>query len=889
MKAEDIVNTPVTRAEQALQGKTAGVYVLPESGSPGAGMKVRIRGTATNADANPLYIVDGVKVTDINNLDPADIEGMEVLKDAASSAIYGAEGGNGVVIITTKKGKKGEGVVTYNMQYTLQSAGDLPELMNAEQYAEYINEGGLVPGGIELTSDDADTDWLDEVTETAPMQKHYLSFSGGSENSNYLASLSYLNQDGVVGGDKANFERFTARLNLDQQVKEWLKVDTKFTYSKTDRASVVEDDTFGGLLAGALVVDPLTPVYYEDNNIPAHFQTLIDNGEPLRRGDNGKYYAISRFIAGEAVNPLLKLDISKGSTVIQKVMGNFGGEITLMEGLTFTSRVGVEYTHSKNHWWNPAYYYSSEANNYNPQVLEENNSTFQWQWDNYFSYAKTFGDNNLSAILGTSAEHKTYSFMNASASPMGKDDESFAQFDFTPQTGMLTGNEYDEKLNSYFGRVSYDYKNKYMVQASIRRDGAGESLIHPDNKWGTFPSASIGWTASEEDFWPEWAPGFAKIRASWGENGSLAALRNGWDQEGQFLYLASVTGAGIQYPLPGGGFLSGSEPSVLPNENLTWETSQQTNIGVDFRGFDNNLTFSADYFVKITKGLLALFDAPAAAGNNPPFVNAGNVENKGLELVVGYQNNFGDLNYSINANFSTLKNEVTKLTATVPRIPGASIGTGWQVATAFEEGEPLWYFRGYKTDGIDPATGDPVFVDVDGDGEITAEDQTNIGSPHPSATYGANLNLDYKGFDLNVAIQGVAGNEVVMGWIRTDRATGNKPTLFYNDRWTPTNTDASMPKANPDDRSFTSDLMVFDGSYMRIKQIQLGYTLPSDLLDKINVSRTRVFVSLDDYFTFTKYEGMDPEAGSQDNDSQGIDRGVYPIPRKVMFGLSVSF
>ncbi len=890
VKAQDIANTSISRAEQALQGRTAGVYVLPESGSPGSGIKVRIRGAGSNGNSQPLFIVDGIKTNDVLNIEPSDIERMEVLKDAASSAIYGAEGANGVVIITTKTGKAGKSTVDYSFQYGIQSAGDLPQLMTADQYVDFMNDA-IIPS---VSSSGYNTDWLDEIFESAPMQKHHISFTGGNEMTSFVSSLSYYDQDGILGGDKANYKRLSGRLNVDHKVNNWLKVGSKVSYANSKRAAIPEDSEFDGVLAGALGIDPLTPSYYDDTtSMPASVRALYKNGTAFNKAPDGRYYAISQYIQGEVVNPLLRLDLSKGNTVTDNVLGNFYVEISPLSGLIYTSRVGLDYTHQLRKFWNPRYYYSDTRSNGTPSVTNNSYTESRWQWENFVTYDKSIGHNNFNVVAGMSAESLDHSILNGIMDNMFVESEQFSELNYAAGDangrGTVNGNLYKERIVSYFGRISYNYKSKYMLQASVRRDGASTSLVAPDNNWGLYPSFSAGYVISEESFFPKNIIDFLKIRGSWGENGNISILRNVWKDYPQFsplfgitqfAYLDAVVNEHILY-----NGIVGSEPAYLPNPDLTWETSQQTDIGIDLRAFAGKLSFSADYFLKETKDLLARIDAPAPAGNKAPFRNIGDVKNSGIELNLGYRNIEGMLHYEVNVNMSTLKNEVTALNADANVLPGMRVGPSWMGATAFEVGEPIWYFRGFKTNGYG-ADGNPVFVDVSGpdgspDGVVDDYDLTNIGSPHPKLIYGGNVSLEYQGFDLNIFAQGVSGNQVLMGFVRSDRATCNKPDLFYNN--------TALRKSDVDEKTYRSDVLVFDGAYTRIKQLQLGYTLPSSLLSKFKIGRTRLYVSLEDYFTFTKYEGMDPEAGSDEDSSLGIDRGVYPIPRKVLFGLSVSF
>jgi TonB-linked SusC/RagA family outer membrane protein len=823
----------------------------------------------------------------IDDISPDDISSVEVLKDAASSAIYGAEGGNGVIIITTKAGVAGkEGTVTYNFKYGVQSPGDLPRLLNGKEYGQYQNEAGYLDQTV--PTDQVGTDWLDEMFSNAPIQNHNLAFSGGSEKTNYYASISYFDQEGILGGNQASFDRLTARLNIDHNIKPWLKVSTKVTYARTKRSALQEDDEFGGLISTGLLIDPLTPVSYAKGKEPQHVLDLIDtHGDNVLRNSSGRVYGISPYIQGEMVNPFIQMDITNGKTVTDKFIGSFALELKLMDGLVFTSRPGLDYSYENFHNWTPAYYYSVERNNTILAVNDNWGRYYQWQWENFATYNKSFENSNLNVVLGMSSQESKWRYLDSSSAQMPSAGDDFAEHDFTGRDAdNVKGNENPDRLVSYFGRASYDYKNRYMVQATIRRDLTSTVNVPKEGIAGTFPSFSAGWNISEEEFFPKGIINWTKLRASWGQNGSIQAIKS----IGQFRYTSTIVTEGLRYPTSDGTFITVSEPGVLPNPDLTWETSEQLNIGLDVKAWNSKLSFTFDYYEKKTKDLLLAGQFPSTAGNNFPIINAGDVKNSGIEIGLGYQNRDNAFKYGANFNLTTLKNEVTALNSPTPRINGASIGTGsWVGTTAFEVGQPIWYFRGYKTDGIDPETGNPIFVDTDGKEGITDDDRTFLGDPHTDIMYGGNLFAEYKGFDLNVLFQGQAGNQIVYGFMRTDRLTSNRMYEFYDDRWTAENTNASMPKANPDVNTWASDLMVKDGDFLRIKQIQLGYTIPKSALEYVKLSNARVFVSLDDYFTFTKYKGMDPLAGSANDNSLGIDRGVYPTPRKFMFGLSVSF
>lgn len=873
VKGEDLQNTPASRADQAIQGRTAGVSVLATSGSPGAGTNIRIRGVNSNGNSNPLFIVDGMKTGDINNIDPSDIESFDVLKDAASAAIYGTEGANGVIIITTKSGKSGKGKISYDFQYGFQSSRSDMDLMNANEYQQWMTESGA--GTVEQNG--TDTDWLDEVFEVAPMQKHHLSYTGGTEKSSYMISGSYFSQNGIVGDEKAKYERFTARVNAKSSVKEWLEVGNNFSFSHSKQKYIGEDDEYRSVVNNALLIDPLTPVTYDGT--PDNVQSLLDGGNTILKNSNGRYYGLAQYVTGETANPLALLDTYHNTITQDKVLGMAYATVKPIKGLSFTTRVGLDLTYQTQHSWAPTYYFSSENQNSATSVSDDINKWYTWLWENFATYNKKVGDHDFTILAGYSAEENQEPNWSMYSGPMIAEGDQYAYQDHTTSDEFdKTGGGYvNHTMTSFFGRLSYNYLNRYMAEFSIRRDAA--DAFPATDKSAVFSAASLGWIVSEEDFFDINGIDYLKLRGSWGQNGSRANLPGNEDRE---FWVFS----GIQYPDATNSYQAGAEIDKLINPNLVWETTEQLDLGLDLRSLDGKLSFSMDYYKKKTKDLIFVAQGPLSVGNEYPYSNAGSVENKGFDFELGYRNNDNEFKYSVNLNLSTLDNEVTKQAGSP--IAGDNL-RGYDL-TWFEKGYPVWYFKGYKTDGIDQTTGAPNVVDVNEDGEISAADQTYIGDPHPDMLYGATFNAQYKGFDFNLFIQGSKGNDVFMGWFRSDRPFSNKPSFMYDDRWTPTNTDASRPAAdNTSDYVYRSDLMVSDGSYMRIKQIQLGYTLPKAVSQQAGIERARVFVSLDDFFTFTDYEGLDPEAGSSTNTRQGVDRGIYPISGKVIFGVSVNF
>jgi TonB-linked SusC/RagA family outer membrane protein len=908
IKADQLTTASPIRLDQALQGRTAGIQILPTSGQPGAGLFIRIRGTGSNRNSNPLFIVDGIRAGGIESIDPSEVASVEILKDAASSAIYGAEGANGVIIITTKTGKKNSSEITYNGQYGTQSIKDgFIKMMNAQQYQQYLQEAGVsgAPTPADAASVGQGTNWMDAVLNTAPQQHHSLTVSGGSDRSTYLISGSLFTQEGVVGKEKSKFQRYTLRVNNDFTPKKWLTVGNRILYSHHERSAISDNSEFGSILGSALVMDPMTPLFYPSGStLPTHVQNAINAGKPLRYNSDGNLYGISNFLKGEYGNPLARIDMAKGANVQNKLVGNVYAEITPIKDLKWTTRFGIDGAWQTGHGWTPTFWFSDESQNTVANGYDYSDSWYTWQLENFVTYNKKIRNHNFVLMAGASAQKTKEFHMGGSYSGLFKEEDRFSYADFVPDNVDRVGSiGFNRTLASFYGRLTYDYDGRYLFNATLRRDGS--SLFAPTYQWGTFPSASAGWVLSKENFFPQAVSrvmNYAKLRASWGQNGSLSSVGLGE-------WLNSV-GANLIYPDNNGGLLVGAAPTSLAYPQLTWETSEQVDIGLDLGFLKNALTVTVDYFKKTTKDLLTNGNAPMFAGNYLRTVNAGNVENKGLEVEVAYHKaalKVGGLGYDISANISTLKNKVTYLDPNSPLILGTGVGVGW-TATAMQVGNPIWYFYGYKTDGIfqsaadvtsylqktgitgySPKAGEPIVVDVNGDKQISPADQTRIGSPHPKLIFGARASVNYKGFDLLVFAQGQTGNDILMGFNRVDRSTANKPYFFYANRWTgagSTNKWFASNTSNP--YIYNSDLMVFDGDFLRIRQLQLGYTIPSSLLRQLHMKGVRVYVSLDDYFTFTKYPGVDPEGGSNGGNSLGIDRGGYPMPRKALAGINIT-
>ncbi|MFT3911759.1 MAG: TonB-dependent receptor [Ferruginibacter sp.] len=900
-----------TRIEQALQGRVAGVYVAPSSGQPGAGLSVRIRGAASNRNTEPIYIIDGIKSGGIESLDPAEIASVSILKDAGSASIYGSEGGNGVILITTKKGRRNSSEINFSAQYGTQSVkDDYVKMMNASQYQQYLTEAGVngAPTLADVAKAGNGTNWLKEVTQTAPMQREALSISGGNDKSTYFLGGNIYTQDGIVGGKKAQFKRYTVRINSEHKARPWLSIGENISFSHHTRKAISDNTEFGSILASALVMDPITPVTYASTvpaDLPQHVQNAITAEQPLRLDGNGRYYGISNFLKGEYGNPVARIDIAHGQNIQNKIFGNIYADLTPFKNFKFTTRFGIDAAFQTGHNWSPTYWFSDESKNTIANGSDYSDTWTTWQWENFATYTRSFGSHNFTLLAGASQQRRHEVHMGGSYVGLFKEQDKFSYADFVPDNVDRIGSTaFDVTQASFFGRLSYDFRSRYIVDISLRRDGS--SLFGPGYKWGTFPAVSAGWVFTKEDFFPQSITNilnFGKLRGSYGENGNLSSVGLGE-------YQSSITPSGI-YTDGSANPLVSAYPAAFSYPTLTWEKGQQTDLGLDLAFLKNRINFTVDYYQKITRHLLIDGKAPNFTGNALKTVNAGSVSNKGVELDLSYRNipkSTHAFSYEIGGNISFNSNKVTSLGPNTPLIPGINIGTGWTGTTAIKVGEPLWYFNGYKTDGIfqnqaeidgyiaktgitgyTPKPGDVIVVDVNGDKIISPKDYVKIGSPHPKVVYGAKLALGFKGFDFVFLLQGQAGNDILMGFNRTDRATANKPEFFFQNRWTGEGSTNSWFRADATNQyAYSSDKMVFDGAFARIRQMQLGYTLPSNLLSKARIKNLRLYISFDDYFTFTKYPGVDPEVSTNGN-ALGIDRGGYPIPRKITFGLSSTF
>ena len=895
VKPEDMENRTIANAQQALQGKTSGVQIIQSSAAPGSSPTIRVRGYSSNSSSEPLFVVDGVRLGDISGIDPSTIASMEILKDAASAAIYGAEAGNGVVLITTKKGKPGQGKISYDFMFTDESLARIPKMLNSEQYIQYMDEGNIFTKDYLLKNWDGvtNTAWTDVAFNHGHMQKHALSFTGGNERGNYYLSLAYLNNNGIVKGDADVYKRLTATINSEYKIKDWLKVGTTNQIEKYDVRSVSSNNEYGSLLTSILMLDPLTPDTYTAENLPYQMVNAQANGKQLLQDENGNYYAVSKFYAGEQYHPMIMRDNGLSKNQGFNINGSIYGDFTPAKGLTITSRFGYRLAGSNNSSTSLPFYGNGVQSRDFLDFSAGSSTSIYYQWENFANYMKTFGGHTVTAMVGMSFQKSTSNNVNGSLTANGEDalkknDPLFYYLNYAnaSATKGVSGETNESTKYSYFGRLSYDFMGRYLLQASLRADAADLSKLSKKTRWGYFPAVSVGWTLSEEKFFAPLKSWFdsLKFRASWGQNGSLSAL-------GGYSYSTDMALGGL-YPFSSDiNYTQAAAPSTMGNDDLKWETSEQLNFGFDGILLGGRMTFGVDYFIKKTKDLLVWGTTPSLiiGGSTSP-MNAGNVENKGFEFELGWRDHIGDFNYSIRGNLSTLSNKVTYIDPSITRLSGSNFHT--YTITYFEKGYPVYYFRGYKFAGIDSETGNPLFEDLDDDGKVSDGDLTCIGDAIPDFTYGITLTAAYKGIDLTVFGTGSYGNQIFNCINRPDYAASNRlKEVFYDNRWTAENKNGTVPRAgaNDMDKYACSSAMVYDGSFFKIKQIQLGYTLPKSLINKVFLSHARIYASLDDFFTFSKYPGFDPEAATNATSGMGIDKGGYPTSKKVVLGLNIEF
>ncbi|WP_293309501.1 SusC/RagA family TonB-linked outer membrane protein [Pedobacter sp. UBA5917] len=922
VKAKDLESMPINRVEQALQGRTSGLTIASGNGQPGSASTVRVRGFtsfASSGNNDPLWVVDGVIVDNggIGYLNQSDIESIEVLKDAASQAIYGARAANGVIIISTKKGKEGRLSINYNGFYGTQAPAKKLKLLNATEYATIRNEAytnsynAATDGTFTLpyanpSSYGEGTDWQSVVfNDDARRQTHEFSVSGGTDKSTFYTSFGYIDQQGIVATPISNFNRANIRINSTFKPAKWISFGENLGYSHSVNSSLGNTNSeFGGPLSSAIHLDPITPVIQTDPTALGKSPYTIAN--IIRDPATGFPYGISGPVGQEMSNPLAYIQTRLGNYGWDhNIVGNAFLEIEPIKDLKFRSSLGTKVAFYGSESFTPLFWLSPSNTNTKANFYREMNMTLNYNWENTISYSKSFGKHHAYAIFGQGYYMDNNNRgLNVRFNNVIAQDFYQGNLNYKPATADIQGDGSDATLhvvNSLFTRVTYDYDEKYLFTGIIRRDGS--SRFGTNNRFGYFPSASVGWVPSKEGFWKEnKIVNFLKLRGSYGITGN--------DAIGDFSYV-SLVNSGRNYTFGTTDVSTiGWSPAALSNPDLKWEETHQTDIGLDATLF-KDITISASYFKKKTIGVLQTPSIPlylGAAGGAAE--NVGDMQNTGIEFEVGYKKKIGELSLGVNANISTLKNKVTKL------LPGrefiednAQSFQGMGNFTRTGLGRSFNEFYGYEAIGIfqsqaevnaykgpggtvlQPSAkpGDVKFANLDGNETINASDRTYLGSPLPKYTYGITINLAYKNFDFVAFGNGVGGNMIFQGLRRLDVTYGNWQKSIL-DRWTPSNTATDIPRVA--DKDLNGNYTKFSknylekGDYFRLKTLQIGYNLPLNVTKKIGAQKVRVYLMSENLWTITKYTGYDPEIGGT---VLGVDRGIYPQARSFMVGLNVGF
>lgn len=886
--AESIEKLNPVRIEQALQGQVAGVNITSNSGAPGAGSNIRIRGVSTNGDNRPLILVDGNVIEDLSVINPKDIENINVLKDA-SAGIYGVRAANGVILVTTKGGRKNMPLkIELNSYVGLQNTTKRLGVLNATEYGYIINEsqvaGGNDPAFANPGSLGIGTDWQNQVFQEAIVSDHVLSASGGTEKSNYSFGLGYLYQDGIVGGEKSNYNRITARGNYTLDILDDLRLKSTAIYTRSNQDRLAEN-ALGSVLFNALNMNPTQPVV----------------------GTNGEY-SLAEGLGAEVINPVAQIANTYDTSMINKISATLGLEYTLFNDLSIQSRFQYNHADVDTNIFNPVVNYGSgKVFNISRNELIENSDNYQdYTWDTFITYDKTISDHNIKVLLGQSVfktfgSFESYTGYGLPSNVFGESslDEATEIVDNQEQAKERDANNFDVRLLSYFTRLQYNYKGKYLLSAVVRRDGS--TRFGPNNRFGIFPSGSLGWLVSEEDFLANNdLVSFLKIRASHGIIGN--------DRIPDYRYVSLLDGEATY--IANEERIFGLAAGALSNPDIKWESQISSNIGLDANFFNDAVNLSVDYFIKKTEDLLLSAQVSgilgsSAPGSSPPTINAGDVENKGLEVLIGYQGKLTeDLSMNVSYNFATLQNEVLFVASENGFEQGGGFGVGLEPPSRMEAGQPIGFFYGYETDGIfqnnsevvaGPTTslatapGDLRFVDQNDDDVIDLKDRVNIGDPIPDVTMGFNLGFNYKSLDFTSSAFASIGNEIVRNYERNQPFVNKRAAIL--DRWTGANSTSIDPRitagANPN--GFFSDYFVEDGSYVRIQNIQVGYTVPEEDIKHLGVKKMRIYGSVNNVHTFTKYSGFDPSASNGAPIGGGIDLGFYPVPRTFIAGLNITF
>lgn len=874
VSTKEIKSLAVPSVGDALQGRAAGVQVI-SSGVPGSDATFRIRGVGTINNNDPLLVIDGVPVSSgLNTLNMNDVESMQVLKDASATAIYGSRGANGVVIVTTKRGKSDQSHLDFNYFFGMQNAKNVVEMLNASEFAALHNEimanAGFPqnPAYANPASLGEGTDWLGEMLNPTPMQNFSLSYSGSSEKTNVYVSGNYLSQDGIV--TNTGYKKLTLQFNSDTKVFDKLKFGNSLTLNNDVKKSG------NWSIRNAMLALPTQPLYQENGNYSGPIQ------QPMWDGD--------------LVNPIGLAKTVDNSTLGYNLIGSLYGEYEIIQGLKIKSTFGLQANFWNSRTWAPDYHWNSSINE-NSYLYEQYNKNLTWLWDNMVTYEKAIDKHNITLMGGMSAQENESHYLNGSK-------QSFAsnltqQMDNGTLQPTLGGSTSSWSLLSYIGRANYSYNGKYLATATVRYDGS--SRFGEGNKWGLFPSGSLAWRISEEDFMKSLTfINSMKVRAGYGVTGN--------QEIGNYSFASALQT--IKYNF-NNSVVNAVVPLMMPNPNVQWEEQKQANIGVDVSMFKSRIEITIDAYIKNTDNMLVPMSVPVSTGYSDvyvPYINAGQMENKGVEFTIDSRNLTGDFTWNTSFNISYNRNTVKSLNDTVPMASG-SIGLNYNLAL-IQAGHPVNEFYGFITEGIfqtqtevdnhavqvpgnDPynrtSAGDIRFKDLNNDGVINDLDRAFTGNPNPTLIFALNNSFTFKGFDLSLFLQGVSGNKILNANRIYSEAmsVAQNQTVEILNRWTGEGTSNLMPRAvfnDPNKNTRPSDRYIENGSYLRIKNLTLGYTLPSKLTEKAHMASLRVYASGLNMYTFTKYTGFDPEVGTS-----GIDNNVYPVTATYSIGVNLGF
>jgi len=922
VKGDDVAKLNTTNPLQALQGQTPGMTIISESGQPGEGLKVNIRGLGTTGSSGPLYIIDGVR-GDISTINPADIESIDVLKDAASAAIYGSQSANGVVLVTTKSGKEGRAVVSFDGYFGWQYAPRKTKMLNSRQYMTIMDEQNVNSGGAPYDwyalKDDGtpkyasifdkngnliDTDWVDQMfKDGAQTYSVNLGISGGSQKGNYAISLGHMNQEGIVGGkDVSNYARYNFRVNSEYQVIDnFLKVGEQVSMIYYIKNGINVGNQYNNTLRSAFGTSPLAPVYSDNGKY----------GSPYNDTSNSEWYNAD----GNPYGAMMTNTNNK--TKNMTIAANIFAEMEIIKNLKFRTTLGVKYDSNNYRSFSPLYHFSVYSlNDTRTSVSQSASDGLGITWTNTLSYNFKVKEHSFDAMIGYEV-YRTEGQNIYGANGSLRDGFDTWQYAYlsngtakNTEGGLsVSGTPWDEeRMVSYFGRVGWNWQEKYMATATLRCDGS--SRFAPGHRFGWFPSVSAGWVVTNEKFMEPVLSvmDYFKIRASWGQVGN--------QNIGNYMYLAPMSFSNIYSnygtTLGSEGDTWGARPTRLGNENITWETSEQFDIGFDARFFNQRLNVNFDFYVKTTKDWLVQPPVLATVGTGAPFINGGDVKNTGIELGLAWNDRIGkDFHYFVNVNGAYNKNKV----GNIPNEDGIIHGQSnmlYDNSTEFyraSNGKPIGYFWGFKTAGLfqnqqeikdwiaagngvyqsDPQPGDVKYYDINHDGVINDSDKVNLGNGMPDFTFGFSLGFDWKGLDFSVTANGQTGNKIVQSYRNVGSATANYTTQIL-DRWTGEGTSNKIPRVTNTNVNYQfSDLFIQDGDFLRISNITLGYDF-SRLLRQKWLSQARLYFQVQNAFTFTKYDGMDPEIGyGMDGWVSGVDLGYYPRPRTFLFGVNLKF